>query len=193
MRKNVLIIDGHPDPAPERYGHALASAYEEGARSSGAIVKRLRLTDLEIPLLRANAAFVQPQALPDIVAAQAAILEADHLVFIYPLWLGDMPALMKAFLEQAACGGFMLTVGPNGPVGRLKGKSARLIVTMGMPAFWYRFYYGAASVVSLTRNILQLAGINPVRKSFIGMIEAISPEARDTKIAEVNALGAKLI
>ena len=27
---------------------------------------------------------------------------AQHLVLMFPLWLGDMPALMKAFLEQVA-------------------------------------------------------------------------------------------
>jgi putative NADPH-quinone reductase len=52
-----------------------------------------------------------------ILAAQQTILEAEHLMIIYPLWLGTMPALVKAFFEQAACGDFF-SVRPK-RVGRL--------------------------------------------------------------------------
>ena len=53
----------------------------------------------------------------------------------------------------------------------LTGKTARIVVTMGMPAFVYRWYFGGHSLKSLERNILRFVGIRPVRESLIGMVE----------------------
>ena len=80
--------------------------------------------------------------------------------------------MLKAFLEQALRPGTALQYGESAaPAKLLKGKSARLVVTMGMPAFFYKAYYGAHSVRSFKRNILQLVGIDPVSTSLIGNVE----------------------
>lgn len=62
-----------------------------------------------------------------------------------------------------------------------------LVVTMGMPAFFYRVYYHAHSVRSLKRNILEFCGIAPVQTAYFGMVE--SPRARELALARVQALG----
>jgi putative NADPH-quinone reductase len=85
-------------------------------------------------------------------------------VIVYPLWLGTMPALLKGFLEQAFRPGFAFDTKPKGLWNRrLKGGSARIVVTMGMPAFFYRVYYRAHSLKSLKRNILEFCGIDGSR------------------------------
>ena len=33
-------------------------------------------------------------------AVAEAFKDAEHIVFVFPLWLGKMPALLKGFLEQ---------------------------------------------------------------------------------------------
>ena len=43
------------------------------------------------------------------------------------------------------------------------GKSARIIVTMGMPGSLYRWYFRAHSLHSLQRNILDFIGFRRVR------------------------------
>jgi putative NADPH-quinone reductase len=60
---------------------------------------------------------------------------ADHIVMVFPLWLGSSPALVPAFLEQVACGGFFAETSGRGIRQKLKNKSARLIVTMGIAGF----------------------------------------------------------
>ena len=167
---NILLIDGHPDPDRGRFVHALADAYASGAENGGHSVRRLELSAMEFPMLRERADWMGRTPVPTIAEAQEAIRRAEHLVFFYPLWLGDMPALLKAFLEQVARPGFALAEGRM-PKPLLGGRSARLVVTMGMPAFFYRFYYGAHSVKSFERNILKLAGIKPVASSLIGNVE----------------------
>jgi putative NADPH-quinone reductase len=54
---------------------------------------------------------------------------------IFPLWHGTMPALLKAFIEQVMRPGVALRYRERGfPQGLLTGRSARLVVTVGMPA-----------------------------------------------------------
>jgi putative NADPH-quinone reductase len=187
MSKNILIIDGHPDPDPARFVHALSEAYAAGATLSGHKVRRLDLAMLHIPFLRSRSDWVEGEAEPEIVASQEMIRWADHIVFFYPLWLGDMPALLKAFLEQVARPGFALSEGTM-PKPMLGGRSARLVVTMGMPAFFYRFYFAAHSVKSFERNILKFVGIKPVAHSLIGNVEG-EAEHREQWLDTMHELG----
>jgi hypothetical protein len=60
---------------------------------------------------------------------------------------------------------------------------------MGMPAWLYRWYFLAHSLKSLERNILRFSGINPVRETLIGGVEAGGPSARTRWIEVVRALG----
>ncbi len=170
MRKNILIIDGHPDPDRARFIHALADAYASGAADSGHDVRRVEVAALDFPILRSSGDWTSGTPVAAIREAQEAIRWAYHIVFFYPLWLGDVPALLKAFLEQVARPGFALEQGTM-PKPLLGGRSARLVVTMGMPAFFYRFYFGGHSVKSFERNILKLAGIKPVEHTLIGGVE----------------------
>jgi len=72
---------------------------------------------------------------------------------------------------------------------RLTGKSARIVVTMGMPAFFYRWYFGAHGLKGLERNILGFAGIGPIRESLFGMIEGASDAKRKRWLEAMRALG----
>jgi len=192
VAKRIVIVQGHPDPAGGHYGHALAEAYRQGAAEAGHEVEILPVAEFEFPLLRTKKEFdasSPPQALQ---GCQQAIARADHLVIIHPLWLGSMPALLKGFLEQVFRPGFAF--GKPRKSGRpgaklLKGKSARVIVTMGMPALAYRWFYGAHAVKSLERNILAFAGFRPVRRTLIGMVESRDDVGRRKRLAEVRQLG----
>ncbi len=170
--ERILVINGHPDPAPERLCAGLCAAYAEAAFRAGRTVRRIDIGKLSFPLVRSAADFEEGPAPPDIVAAQRDIAWADHLVIVHPLWLGGAPALLKGFLEQAFRYGFALPrPGQDGPMaGLLGGRSGRLIVTMGMPAPVYRFWFGAFGVRAVQRSILGLAGIGPVRASLIGSV-----------------------
>ena len=70
-----------------------------------------------------------------LVSASESIKWCEHLVLVMPLWLGTMPALLKAFLEQVMRPGFAFEYCSNGNVKALllKGRSARVIVTMECP------------------------------------------------------------
>ncbi len=173
MKRNILVVQGHPDPRGDRFGHALAAAYVDAAGAAGHRVDVLDIARLDFPLLRTKEDFEDGPVPDAILAAQQAIGRADHLVLFYPLWLGDMPAMLKGFLEQAFRPGFAVGRADHGnrSGGLLKGKSARIVVTMGMPGFIYRWYFGAHSLKSLRRNILQFSGVRPVHASLVGLVE----------------------
>lgn len=186
--RKILIIDGHPDPNPARFVHALAQAYADGA--SDHEVRHLKLAEINVPLLRTAAEWMTEDPNPALAAAQADIVWADHLVILYPLWLGDVPALLKAFLEQVMRPGFALEYREHGlPKKLLTGRTAHLVVTMGMPALFYKLVYGAHSVKSLERNILRFVGIRPVGRTIIGAVEADAGRRREC-LAQMARYGA---
>ncbi len=190
---NIVIIQGHPDAAGNHLCHALADAYAEGAEAGGYEVKVFDVARIDFPLLRTyedwhRGAEGTP---PGLIDAQAACSAADHIVFIYPLWLGTMPALLKGFIEQLFRPGVAVEYGDGLPKGKFKGKSARVIITMGMPAVVYRWFFFAHSLRSLERNILKFVGISPIRNSIYGMVESVDDAKRDKWFEELRLLGAR--
>lgn len=190
MARHILIIQGHPDLRRTHFGHALAEAYTSGAEQAGHEVKRTEIATLDFPILRTKEDF-ETGAPPDAIReAQGAIRWADHLVMVYPLWLGEMPALLKAFLEQVFRPGFAMAHETGRmPKKLLRGKSARIVVTMGMPAFLYRWYFGAHGLKNLKRCILKSAGITPIKDTLIGMVEDGDEAKRERWLDKMRALG----
>ncbi len=174
MQPRILVLDGHPDPSGDRFVHALAEAYASAARESGHEVRVRKLAQIKYPLLASNSDYLTGVA-PDVVLeAQTDLTWCNHLAVFYPLWLGSMPALLKGFFEQVLRPGFAF-----GPAGRsrlpkklLAGRSVRIVVTMGMPALFYKWVYRAHSLKSLERNILGFVGFKPIRTTLIGSVES---------------------
>jgi putative NADPH-quinone reductase len=189
--KRILLIQGHPDATVAHLCHALADAYAEGAAAAGHALRRIDVAKLDFPVLRSAAEWEKGALPPALVPVQADIEWAQHLVVFFPLWLGDMPALLKAFLEQVARPGFAFHDDGNGGFGKkgLGGRSARLVVTMGMPALVYRFYFRAHSVKSLERNVLGFVGIAPVHETLIGLVDRLDEAGRRKWLDKLRALG----
>ena len=188
---NIVIVQGHPDPQGGHFCHALAEAYTDGARRGKHAVRRIEVAHLEFPLLKSQAEYESGSIPQTLTQAQADLLWADHFVIVYPLWLGSLPAKLKAFLEQVFRPEIAFEKSDSGMTWKklLKGKSARIIITMGMPALVYRWYFGAHSLKNLERNILGFIGIKPIRATLIGMVEAISNSKRTAWLEKVTRFG----
>jgi putative NADPH-quinone reductase len=189
MHRTICIVHGHPDPAPGRFTAALCDAYAAAAQEVGHVVSRIDVAGLDVPLLRAPADFLTEPPGP-IKDAQAQVLAAEHVVVVFPMWLGGMPAYCRAFFEQLSRAGFALGASEAGwPKGMLAGRSARVVVTMGMPAAVYRIYFGAHGVRGFERSVLALAGFKPIHETLFGMVEAAGPEGRARMLAKMARLG----
>ena len=192
MSKRILLIQGHPDASQPHLCHALASSYAQGAESAGHTVRHIKLAELDFPLLRSQQNWEKGAVPASLKPAQDDIGWAEHLVFFFPLWLGDMPALLKGFFEQVARPGFAFTYEEGGsPWGEkaLTGRSARVVVTMGMPALVYRWYFRAHSVKSLERNILGFVGIAPVNETLVGLTGDMKVDDAAKWLTKLKRLG----
>jgi NAD(P)H dehydrogenase (quinone) len=183
----IAIIVGHA--RHNTFCEALGRAYRRGAQTGGheaaLFVTSVMTFD---PVLHEGFEQVQPLE-KDLQAAHDAMLAADHLVIIFPLWLGAMPAILKGFLERVLQPEMVDAARQRKFVKPLQGKSCRIIVTMGMPGFVYRWWFGAYAVKTLKRNILGFVGAGPIRTTVYGNIEGVTAERRQEWIGEVEEFG----
>ncbi len=193
MSKQILVINGHPHADGEHLCHTLADSYVQAARGAGHDVRQLAVAKIDFPLLRDPEDFEHGTPPAVIADVQGEVRWAEHLVLVFPLWLGTMPALLKGLLEQVFRPGFAMERRDTGwPRQLLKGKSARVIITMGMPAFVYRWFYWSHALRNLERNILKFVGMSPVRHTLIGGIGPTGKQAEakiETWIRKIQELG----
>jgi NAD(P)H dehydrogenase (quinone) len=187
--KNICIIVGHARRGT--FCEALGEAYMHGAAAAGHRARLFVLSRMKFdPVLHEGFSGVQPLE-TDLREAQDAIRWADHVVIIFPLWLGTLPAILKGFLERVLQLDFAFRA-DNSIMGYsplLKGKSARIVITMGMPTLVYRWYFGAHALRMLTRNILNFVGIRPVRSTLFGAIGSSTDNKRRRWLLDMQGLG----
>jgi putative NADPH-quinone reductase len=194
MPRRVAIVQGHPDPAGNRFCHALADAYAEGAVAAGHEVAQIAVATIDFPILRTQQEFEAGPLPQGLCPARDAIVAAQHLLIVFPLWHGTMPALLKAFIEQVMRPGVALEYRKEGfPKALLAGRSAHLVVTMGMPALIYRWYFRAHGVRGLERSVLRFSGMKPVRETLLGMVQAVDDKRRQRWLDRMRDAGKRLV
>ena len=188
MAKIAIVVG---NPLHNSYSEALGEAYRRGAESGGHQADLFVLGRMNFDAILREGYRREQLLEPDLAAARAAFVACDHVVIIFPLWCGDMPAILKGFFERILQPDLLAIQKSGGKASWkfFKGKSARIIMTMGMPGWFYRIYFGAHALKLLKRNILQFIGIAPVRSSVYGMIEAVGEDRRKSWLREVEALG----
>jgi NAD(P)H dehydrogenase (quinone) len=192
MKSNILVITGHPDT--ESFCSALSQAYIEGAKEQPVQVRTLHMGELEFePNLKFG--YRQRTELEaDLLKAQELIQWADHLVLVYPVWWGMMPAVMKGFFDRILLPGFAFRYKENSIFfdKLLTGKTARLIVTSDTPSWYNRLIYGQAGHRVVKQSILQFCGIKPVRITDIGPVTHATAENRKKWLEQAKRMGARL-
>ena len=189
MSKRILLIQGHPDVSQPHLCHALATSYNAGAQSAGHAVRQVNVAEIDFPLLRSQKDFETGLVPASLKSVQTDLLWAEHLVIFFPLWAGDMPALLKGFFEQLLRPSFSGEHVSFFDKKVLSGRSARVVVTMGMPALVYRWYFRAHSLKSLQRNLLGIVGIAPVHETLIGLTGNMQAAAAAQWLSKLKRLG----
>jgi putative NADPH-quinone reductase len=189
--KNILIIVGHPDA--QSYNFALAAAYELGARAAkNTEVRRINIRDLDFnPNLRFGYR-KRTELEPDLLSAWADIQWADHLVWIYPVWWGSLPAIMKGFIDRVFLPGFVFRKHEKSLTKwdkLLKGKTARLISTLDQPGWYYRLVYSRPSYHAMKQLTMNFTGVRKVKATTIGPLRLSTDQWRANWLAKVEALG----
>jgi NAD(P)H dehydrogenase (quinone) len=188
---SILILNGHPDS--ESYCSALANSYALGAKEAGHSVRTIHIRDLEFdPSLRFGYRN-RTELEPALLEAQQAIKDAQHIVFVYPNWWGTFPSLLKGFIDRVFLPGFAFKYRSNSPLWDklLTGKSARLLVTLNTPPWFYRLFYRSPGHHAIKKCVLQFCGINPVRITEFGIIKTANADKRKKWLDLAKNLGIK--
>ena len=190
--KKIVIINGHPNK--ESFCFELAKQYKKGAGFSGAECNLINLTDLNFSPILKYGYHKRTELEPDLVHIQNEILQANHLVFVYPIWWGTPPALLKGFIERVFLPEFAFKYRKNSLHWDklLTGKTARLIVTMDTPKWYYRFVYKRPGHNAMKKGVLQFCGINPVKITTLSPVKKANKEKIERWLNKIEKLGQKL-
>ncbi len=191
MPKKIVIINGHPDK--ESYNYALAKAYKNGAIKSGAEVREIVIGELNFSLNLKYGYRKRTELEPDLLKSQETLKWAEHIVWVYPVWWGSVPAIMKGFLDRVLLPGFAFKK-REGSVWWDKyftGKTSRLICTMDQPTWFYRLINRAPSHHAMKKLTMNFIGVKSVKITAIGPLRLSKEEFRNKWLSKVTKLGEK--
>ena len=169
MGQKILIVNGNPKS--NSFCHALADQYVEATHPEHE-VRTIKLHELSFnPDLTHG--YEEAQTLePDLVAFQQALIWAEHVVFVIPVWWGGVPAKFKGLIDRTFLPDFAFkcTSGNGFPEKLLKGRTADVVYTMDTPPFYYRWIQGNPVCKQIKRTILDYCGLKQKSVLYIGPI-----------------------
>jgi len=185
--KKILIILGHE--RTDSLCGALATAYEIGVRTTGAQVERINLAD--IPARFWEYGVGQPDANETVDLIRKQFCDADHLVFVYPVWWGAMPSRMKGLLERVLHPGvaFKYYEGSSQPEKLWKGKTARALVTMDAPGFFNSLFYRNPSKNMLSKCMMWFCGVKMTGWTEFHKVLFSKPKQRAQWLQKAQSMG----
>ncbi|MEN2401310.1 NAD(P)H-dependent oxidoreductase [Flavobacterium sp. MC2016-06] len=189
--KKILIINGHPNS--ESFNLAIAEAYKKGALQSQASVETITIADLKF---NPNLQFgyqKRTELEPDLIESWQKIKNADHLVWIHPVWWGGLPAITKGFIDRLFLPGMAFQYRENSVWWDklLKGKTAHIITTLDQPSWYYRLFSARPSVNQLKKTTLEFCGVKPVKVSYIGIVKTADEKLRKKWLEKIYNFGLK--
>lgn len=127
----TLLVISHPNP--KSFSFAVKDKLYEYLIQNGDEVRQIDLYKDDFdPVLR-SADFERKSQ--SVLEYQSMIKWAKRLVFIYPLWWGQMPAMLKGFMDKMLSHGFAFDVDDEGyTYGKLTDKEVLFVVNLGMDA-----------------------------------------------------------
>lgn len=190
MAKRILVLSGNPKE--NSYSNRLAEAYMAAAQRSHE-VRIHRIADMEFdPDL--DAGYGRDKCLePDLAAFQESVRWANHLFITTPVWWGALPAKLKGVFDRTFLPGFAFKYqkGKLIPDKLLKGKTARIVMTMDTPPWYYKLFQGAPALKQLKVATLEFCGFDRVRNNMLGPVISSNQQQRVQWLEMVARLGAK--
>ncbi len=196
----VLVVFNHP--YDRSFCAAIREAALEGLRAAGHDCDVVHLDeDAFDPVMRAKdlRAFVMahenPQAALQLVDPLVAdygrrLEQAEHAVFIFPIWWELMPALMKGFVDKVIFPGIAYEQTDrrgSGMTTRLsKLRGVTVITTMNTPALIYRLLFGNAIGKALLLGTFWKIGVKNRKWISLTNVKSRTQEQRRIWLGEIE-------
>lgn len=188
--KQIIIINAYPYEEP--FSWELQKRYKTGALAAGHSVAEIFLKDLRFDLNLSMGYRKLPELEPDLKMAQEEITKANHLVFIYPVWWGTYPALMKGFIDRVFLPGFAFKFLPGQEHEKyLQGKSARLLVNLDSSLWVHKYNMSSPGETALKTATLEFCGVSPVKISYFPELRRASQSLKQQWFSKMESLGKK--
>jgi putative NADPH-quinone reductase len=164
--ERLLVVNGHPDPRPERFCAALCKACLTGATEAGR----------EADIIALGAVFPANGSGKEGELAHALELlrQPARLTVIFPLWLDKPPEIVTRFFEQVERDT------------QMNSRHAHIVATMSLPAFAHRSMFRESESV---RHNMSLPGLDIDALNFVGSIDTISQAQREEWLCRLRRLG----
>jgi NAD(P)H dehydrogenase (quinone) len=143
LANQILIIYAHPDT-----GGNCATILESIKRDL--LLKKQKYMVLDLyrenydPILKEQEHYTRgnQEVSEKTKEYQQLILQSNKLIFIFPIWWGQMPAILKGFCDRVLTPGFAfkfkkLIASIYIPEGLLKNKKCAVFMTYGSPWYFY--------------------------------------------------------
>jgi putative NADPH-quinone reductase len=184
----IYVLFAHPDT--DSFNGRLADAYCAAAMGNGHDVRRQNLFELDFdPILRFGLRRVQPLE-DDLITAQANLDWCERLTLFYPVWWGNVPALLKGFFDRTLYSEFTYRHDANDPFWSklLKGRAAHIVTTSDASATWLRTRYRDSDIYAVRNATLEICGMKPVRVTRIGGVKDLSPAKREKWLTRIASM-----
>ena len=168
-QERLLIVNGHPDPRPERFCAALCQACLTGAAAAGRNADILALG----ALFPADGDAQSEEA----TRALALLHQPARLTVIFPLWLDKPPEIVTRFFER-------VERSRDAPPRR-----AHVVVTMSLPAFAHRSMLRDREGPQHIQHAMSLPGLEMDALNFVGSVDTISQAQREEWLYKLRRLG----
>ena len=183
----IYLLLGHPDK--DSLNGNIAEAYYRTAVEKGHEVRIQRLGEMAFdPILWKGYRRIQ-ELEPDLKQAQQNITWCDRWVIVFPMWWGNLPALLKGFLDRTLHPGYAFKYHDKGPFWDklLKGRSAELISTSDGPWWWNWWQYRNCDFTALKTATLEFCGVYPVKTTRISGVRNLNNQQLQKKIQKICA------
>jgi NAD(P)H dehydrogenase (quinone) len=120
---------------------------------------------------------------PKVIAYRERLSEADHLIFIFPVWWELMPAMTKGFIDKVIFPGVAYDYDLSGRYPKMikrfhKIQSITLITTMNTPSLVYRLVFGNAIKRALFAGTFWKLGYKNRKWISFNMVKFVKEEKR---------------
>jgi NAD(P)H dehydrogenase (quinone) len=192
MSKRVLVLAANPKQ--DSFISSLAEAYASAAEKHHE-VQLLKISEMEFNIDLSSGYDEESSMEDSLKSFQASLQWCDHLVILTPIWWGSLPAKLKGLIDRTFLPGFAFQYekGKSIPRKLLKGKTARIVMTMDTPQWYYSLIQGEPAIKQLKATTLEFVGFHSVRSKMIGPIISSTKESRIKWVNDVSSLGLPLV
>lgn len=186
MKKLIVLAHQHEGS----FNHAILDQVESTLKEKGheVVVRDLYKLNFQPVLKPEDTDAMKTGNIPeDIKREQDFITESDVIVFIYPIWWSNMPAILKGYLDRVFSFGFAYTIGEQGAVPLLKGKKGMIINTYGAAEEHYESIgMNAAFKTTMDVGVFGFTGIEPVEHLLFGEVTAVDDPTRKKMLGTIK-------